>query len=375
VSDAATPRVLVAADRMALSAIRQALEDEFEVVAAGPGLDAFEQAANGDIACIILDLKLRGLDGFDVCRRLKAMPRTASIPVLFLTINDRVDEAPGFGVGAADYLWLPIKASLVRARVRAQVELKELREQLEQLALVDPLTGVANRTRFDTALDNEWRRMARAGRWLSIAVVEVDYLKRIIERQGQPAGDERLKTIAGSLARSARRAGDLVARFSAEEFAIILPEIEPQMMQGMLRVIMTGVVADAARADAGQRIDPVTVSIGGAGTREDDRRRARRRRSLTRRSQARRPRPRRAPRSRFARQDGRPPRLNFVSVSDPGSDTVSDPRSWLCCRIDPSPWVSPRFIPSSRSGSRKHSARRRWRKRRAGPRFASAGTR
>jgi diguanylate cyclase (GGDEF)-like protein len=262
VSDAATPRVLVAADRMALSAIRQALEDEFEVVAAGPGLDAFEQAANGDIACIILDLKLRGLDGFDVCRRLKAMPRTASIPVLFLTINDRVDEAPGFGVGAADYLWLPIKASLVRARVRAQVELKALREQLEQLALVDPLTGVANRTRFDTALENEWRRMARAGRWLSIAVVEVDYLKRIIERQGQPAGDERLKTIAGSLARSARRAGDLVARFSAEEFAIILPEIEPQMMQGMLRVIMTGVVADAARADAGQRIDPVTVSIG-----------------------------------------------------------------------------------------------------------------
>jgi diguanylate cyclase (GGDEF)-like protein len=263
VTDAARPRVLVAADRMALTAIRQALEDEFEVVAAGQGLDAFDPAAADGIACMVLDLKLRGLDGFDVCRRLKAEPRTASIPVLFLTnINDRVDEAPGFEVGAADYLWLPIKASLVRARVRAQVELKELREQLEQLTLVDPITGVANRARFDTALETEWRRMARAGRWLSIAVVDVDYLKRIIERQGQPAGDERLKTIAGSLARSARRAGDLVARFSAEEFAIILPEIEPQMMQGMMRVIMTGVVADAARADAGQRIDPVTVSIG-----------------------------------------------------------------------------------------------------------------
>ncbi len=262
-SDAATPRVLVAADRMALTAIRQALEDEFEVVTPGQGLDVWEPAAVGGVACIILDLKLRGLDGFDVCRRLKAEPRTAPIPVLFLTSsNDRSDEAPGFEAGAADYLWLPIKPSLVRARVRIQVELKELRERLEQLTLVDPLTGVANRARFDTALESEWRRMARAGRWLSIAVVEVDYLKRIIERQGQPAGDERLKTIAGSLARSARRAGDLVARFSAEEFAIILPEIDPQMMQGMMRVIMTGVVADAARADAGQRIDPVTVSVG-----------------------------------------------------------------------------------------------------------------
>jgi diguanylate cyclase (GGDEF)-like protein len=248
---------------MALTAIRQALGDEFEVVAARQGLDAFAPAAIGGIACIILDLKLRALDGFDVCRRLKAEPRTASIPVLFLTsINDRLDEGPGFEVGAADYLLLPIKPSLVRARVRIQVELKALRERLEQLTLVDPLTGVANRARFDTALESEWRRMARVGRWLSIAVVEVDYLKRIIERQGQPAGDERLKTIAGSLARSARRAGDLVARFSAEEFAIILPEIDPQMMQGMMRVIMTGVVADAARADAGQRIEPVTVSIG-----------------------------------------------------------------------------------------------------------------
>lgn len=257
------PRIVLAADRMALSALRQALEDEFEVVAVGPGLDAFEQAVAGGIHCVILDIKLRGLDGFDVCRRLKAEPRTASIPVLFLTtINDRVDEAPGFEVGAADYIWLPIKPSVVRARVRTHVEFKELRDRLEQLTLVDPLTGVANRARFDTALESEWRRMARARRWLSIAIVEVDYLKRIIDRQGQPAGDQRLQTIAGSLARSAKRAGDLVARFNAEEFAIILPEIEPQMMQGMLRVVMTGVVADAARADAGQRIDPVTVSIG-----------------------------------------------------------------------------------------------------------------
>jgi diguanylate cyclase (GGDEF)-like protein len=262
-SDAAPPRVLVAADRLALSAVRQSLENEFDIVAAGPGVDVFEQALASGVVCIILDLKLRGFDSFETCRRLKAEVRTASIPVLFITnMNDRVDEAPGFEVGVADYLSLPIKPALVRARVRTHVELKDLRERLEQLALVDPLTGVANRARFDTALEIEWRRMARAGRWLSIAVVDVDYLKRIIERQGQPAGDERLKTIAGSLARSARRAGDLVARFSAEEFAIILPEIEPQMMQGMMRVIMTGVVADAARADAGQRIDPVTVSIG-----------------------------------------------------------------------------------------------------------------
>src|SRR5262245_9973965 len=128
---------------MALTAIRQALEGEgeFEVVVARQGLEAFEPAATAGIACIILDLKLRGLDGFDVCRRLKAEPRTASIPVLFLnSINDRLDETRGFEVGAADYLSLPIKPSLVRARVRIQAELKALHERLERLLWVNPAT-------------------------------------------------------------------------------------------------------------------------------------------------------------------------------------------------------------------------------------------
>ncbi len=262
-SDAAQPRVLVAADRAAYLLIKEALEGEFEVVAAGPALDAVEKAGVGDVECVLLDLNLPGLNGFDVCRTLKGEPRTASIPVLFVTGREkRTDEARGFEAGAVDYINGPIHPSIVRARVRAHVELKRLRDRLEQLALVDPLTGVANRQRFDAALETEWRRTARAGRWLSVALVDVDYLKRFVDRYGQPAGDERLQTIASSLARSARRAGDLVGRYSAEEFAVILPEIEPLMMQGMMRVLMTGVVADGARADAGRRSDPVTVSIG-----------------------------------------------------------------------------------------------------------------
>src|SRR5258708_5788236 len=122
VSDEAPSRIIVAADQATQQMVGQALKGEFDVVPAGPGLDVVEKAGAGDIECILLELKLRGLDGFDVCRRLKSEPRCATIPVLFLTnINDRADESAGFDVGASDYLTQPIKASILKARVRAHV--------------------------------------------------------------------------------------------------------------------------------------------------------------------------------------------------------------------------------------------------------------
>jgi diguanylate cyclase (GGDEF)-like protein len=264
VTGTAPSRILVAADTATQQLVGQTLKGEFEVVPAGAGLDVVEKAGTGDIECVLLDLKLRGLDAFDICRRLKSEPRSASIPVLFLTnINDRTDETPGFDVGAADYLTLPLKPSIVKARVHTHVELKRLRDQLERLSFIDSLTGIANRVRFDAALETEWRRTLRTGRWLSIALIDVDHLKRFNDRHGQPAGDERLQTIAASLARSARRAGDLVARYGADEFGVILPEIEPSMMQGMMRVLMAGVVSDGAMADTARDGDIMTVSVGG----------------------------------------------------------------------------------------------------------------
>jgi len=263
VSDAVPSRIIVAADPATQQIISQTLKEEFEVVPGGPGLDVVEKVGAGDVECVVLDLKLRGLDAFDICRRLKNEPRLASIPVLFLiNINDRTDETPGFDVGAADYLTVPLKPSILKARVHTHVELKRLRDQLERLSFVDSLTGIANRARFDAALETEWRRTARSGRWMSIAILDVDQLKRFNERYGQPAGDERLQLIAASLARSARRAGDLVARYGADEFAVLLPEIEPAMMQGLMRVLMAGVVSDGALADAARGGDIVTVSVG-----------------------------------------------------------------------------------------------------------------
>ncbi|MGH6749078.1 MAG: adenylate/guanylate cyclase domain-containing protein [Methyloceanibacter sp.] len=75
---------------------------------------------------ILLDVMMPGMDGFEVCRRLKDSPATREIPIIFLTAKtDEVDEEKGFDVGAVDYIHKPFSAPIVLARVRTQLALQE----------------------------------------------------------------------------------------------------------------------------------------------------------------------------------------------------------------------------------------------------------
>jgi diguanylate cyclase (GGDEF)-like protein len=256
------PRVLVADDdRMNILIISSALKGEFEVTAATTGAEVLERITAGDIDLVLLDVVMPGLDGFDVCRRLKSNPETANIPVIFVTaLEESADETKGFAVGAVDYITKPIRPAIVRARVRTHVELKRARDLFEQLASVDPLTGIANRRRFDSEIGEEWRRTGRSGQWLSLALVDVDHFKRFNDRYGHLAGDQILRAIAVALARSARRAGEVVARYGGEEFGLILPDTEPARMQGVIRSLLLDIFSIdhlAAGAD-----ETITVSVG-----------------------------------------------------------------------------------------------------------------
>src|SRR5262249_34471733 len=153
-----------------------------------------------------------------------------------------------------------IHPAVVLARVRTHLELKRTRDLLEQLASIDPLTGVANRRRFDAALEDEWRRACRSGRWLSLAIADGDHFKQLNDRHGHLTGDDCLKAIAVSLAQSARRAGDLLARYGGEEFGLILPNIDPPMMVGIIYSTLQGV--SGAATEVLPRGETMTISIG-----------------------------------------------------------------------------------------------------------------
>ncbi|PKO81945.1 MAG: deoxyribodipyrimidine photolyase [Betaproteobacteria bacterium HGW-Betaproteobacteria-13] len=111
--------------------------------------------------------------------------------------------------------------ALIETRTHA---LAEANRKLEALSNTDGLTGVANRRSFDQALSREWDRGQRSGAPLSLVMLDVDLFKHFNDTNGHLAGDACLQALARLLAQSARRAGDLVARFGGEEFVVLLPE-------------------------------------------------------------------------------------------------------------------------------------------------------
>lgn len=173
---------------------------------------------------ILLDVVMPGMDGYEVCRRLKEDPVTQHIPVIFITgRTDIADETRGLEVGAVDYIAKPFNLAIVKARVRTHVELKRQRDVLEIQSTLDGLTGIANRRRFEAFLDQEWNRALRTSSHVSMVMMDIDCFKEFNDHYGHLAGDECLKSVAHALTLNMRRTTDMIARYGGEEFVAVLP--------------------------------------------------------------------------------------------------------------------------------------------------------
>ena len=109
--------------------------------------------------------------------------------MIFVTSHSEAAfEVAGFELGAADFIAKPVSAPLFLARVKTQLRIKRMADELRRIATIDVLTGVANRRRFDESLEQEWRRARRSGDPLALLMIDVDHFKRFNERYGHPAG-------------------------------------------------------------------------------------------------------------------------------------------------------------------------------------------
>ncbi len=99
-------------------------------------------------------------------------------------------------------------------------------QRLRALTILDGLTGIANRRRFDEVLENEWQRLAREKMPISLILCDIDYFKLYNDTYGHLAGDACLQQVAQAIAACARRPADVVARYGGEEFAAILPDTD-----------------------------------------------------------------------------------------------------------------------------------------------------
>lgn len=121
----ALPRILIVDDEPAnLKVLRQVLQDSYRLSFARSGVDALELIEKEDIQLILLDIMMPNMTGFEVCEKVKANPRTARIPIIFVTaLKDSIDEETGFNLGAVDYITKPIVPAIVRARVKTHLSL------------------------------------------------------------------------------------------------------------------------------------------------------------------------------------------------------------------------------------------------------------
>ncbi|BBD09114.1 diguanylate cyclase domain-containing protein [Desulfovibrio ferrophilus] len=258
-------RVLIVDDSsFNITILGEALSDEFEVSVATNGEDALA-AVSGPAPpdLVLLDIIMPGIDGHEVCRRLKNNPSTASIPVIFITsMSEEDDETKGLELGAVDYITKPFSIPIVKARVRSHVELKRQRDILRDLSALDGLTGIPNRRRFDEFLNMEWLRSRRSQSPVSLIMADIDHFKAYNDNYGHAEGDECLRQVARALKFCIKRPSDLIARYGGEEFAAILAETETDGAEHLAEDIRNAVESLNIPHAHSLVTDHVTISVG-----------------------------------------------------------------------------------------------------------------
>jgi two-component system cell cycle response regulator len=215
----------------------------------------------------ILDWMMPGLDGVEVCRRVRESGREPYTYIVLLTARaDSEDLVEAMDAGADDYLTKPFRNHELRVRLRAgrrivdlQAELVRAREALRVQATHDALTGLRNRGSILETLDNELARSERERAPLAVLLADLDRFKQINDVSGHMAGDAVLRESAQRM-KSALRRYDSVGRYGGEEFLMVLPGCRAESAYGQAERVREA-VESAAVEYAGDSLR-VSCSIG-----------------------------------------------------------------------------------------------------------------
>jgi len=223
-------------------------KQEYKVAAANNGEQAIKIAKITLPDLILLDIMMPGIDGFEVCARLKKDSGTKDIPVIFLTAKiEPEDIVKGFETGAVDYVTKPFNSTELLARTKTHLELKINRdllkiknEQLNELAITDSMTGLYNHRYI---IDSLSERIAEARRYkqsLSVAMLDIDYFKKVNDKYGHPFGDFVLVRISTIIEESIRET-DIAGRYGGEEYLIIFTNTDKKSALNTLERIRKSV--------------------------------------------------------------------------------------------------------------------------------------
>jgi len=260
--------LLVDDDESVLIVLREFLQIQgHDVLTADNGTRAWELIRSQAPDLVICDWMLPGLDGLEICRRVKTDPALRGIYMVLITARDgQEDKVQGLEAGADDFLGKPIDLSELRARLASGLRLVEYQRSLQTMALTDEMTGLFNWRAFQTILQKEIERSRRYKLPLSLLVIDVDRFTQINDRLGHALGDLVLQLAAERILR-VLRCSDMAFRTGGDEFAAALLEEETGARAAARRLREAFEEVELSLPGGPER---VTVSVGVAICLPDD---------------------------------------------------------------------------------------------------------
>lgn len=234
------------------------------LIEADNGLRGLKLLGQQPVDLVLCDVVMPELDGFKFLQMMKAKPEYRDVPVILLTGEESTEKkVKGLEHGAADYITKPFESAELLARVKVQLkmkalqdELKEKNSQLERLAATDALTKIHNRRYFMELYAVEFAKAERFHHDLGLVLLDIDFFKKVNDTLGHQEGDRVLIEVAEVLQSSIRKV-DLLARYGGEEFILMLPSTD---LKG------SRMVADKLRTEVSSKVHtggrPVTISLG-----------------------------------------------------------------------------------------------------------------
>jgi two-component system, cell cycle response regulator len=194
------------------------------------GIDGFKSLLAAKTDLIICDLEMPRMDGFKFMQMVNSREDLRDIPIIMLTgREDRDLKIKGLEQGACDYVTKPFDAGELVARVKVQLKIKSLQDELKrsnellkELSNTDPLTHLYNRRYLTKVLSSELIRAKRYNESLSFIILDIDHFKKVNDAYGHQNGDTVLSAVA-EVVQAGRRCYDIVARYGGEEFVLVLP--------------------------------------------------------------------------------------------------------------------------------------------------------
>ena len=272
-------KILFVDDSASMRAVisEQIIQEGHDVDAVGSGFAALEYLKHQTPDLILLDVTMPEMDGYTTAEKIRELLKNDWIPIIFLSakVEDK-DIAEGILHGGDDYLTKPVSNTILHAKMTAMQRLADMRKELIRLtqrvesangklleiALIDELTGIANRRCFNQSLERIWEHAKKSDEPVALMMIDVDHFKTYNDTNGHQQGDVCLQKVASIIEASLLHRMDLACRYGGEEFSAILPNTDLPGCEIVAERIRNNIQSAKILYNNPKLPGPLTSSIG-----------------------------------------------------------------------------------------------------------------